>query len=87
MPANLINRKHYYRSHGVTPDRVSRTSWQKSASSNLNGACVEIGQVAPDRIGVRDTKDNGNGPILFFTRIEWEVFISAVKSGEFDDIN
>lgn len=78
-------RKPYYRSHGVTPRDVSRASWQKSRYSNLNGSCVEIGRILPDRIGVRDTKDNGSGPVLFFTGAEWSAFIAAAKSGQFDN--
>ena len=79
-------RKPYHRSHGVTPADVSRASWQKSWYSNLNGSCVEIGRILPDRIGVRDTKDNGAGPILFFTDAEWSAFISGAKSGQFDNL-
>ncbi len=79
-------RKPYYRSHGVTPRDVVRASWQKSRYSNLNGSCVEIGRILPDRIGVRDTKDNGSGPVLFFTGAEWSAFIAAAKSGQFDNL-
>jgi hypothetical protein len=86
MRSDLLLTKPYYRSHGVTADDVGRTSWRKSALSNLNGCCVEIGRVPPNRIGVRDTKDNGTGPILFFTDSEWYAFITAAKSGEFDNL-
>ncbi len=70
--------------HGVTPAEVSRASWQKSSFSNLNGNCVEVGQFRPDRVGVRDTKDNGRGPILIFTGPEWTSFLAAAKEGQFD---
>jgi Domain of unknown function (DUF397) len=81
-----MRRRMYYRSHGVTAVDVSQASWQKSALSNLNGSCVELGRILPDRIGVRDTKDNGTGPILFFTGAEWSAFLTAAKSGEFDGL-
>ena len=81
-----MRRRMYYRSHGVTAVAVSQTSWRKSTFSNLNGSCVELGRVLPDRIGVRDTKDNGTGPILFFTDAEWSAFLTAAKSGEFDSL-
>jgi Domain of unknown function (DUF397) len=84
--AGLLNSKSYYRAHGVTADDVDRASWRKSVFSNLNGCCPEISRVLPDRIGVRDTKDNGAGPILFFTDAEWDAFIAAAKSGEFDNL-
>jgi hypothetical protein len=34
---------------------------------------------------LRDSK-NPQGPKLFFTRIEWDVFIADVKLGEFDHL-
>jgi len=35
-------------------------------------------------IGVRDTKDNGTGPVLIFTSAEWTAFIAGAKEGQFD---
>jgi hypothetical protein len=81
---NVLSRKMYYRSHGVAPADVSRAFWHKSSLSNLNGSCVEVGRLGPDRIGIRDTKDNGAGPILIFTGPEWSAFISGAKEGQFD---
>jgi hypothetical protein len=73
-----------YHPHGVAPADVSQASWQKSSFSNLNGNCVEVGHLLPDRIGVRDTKDNGAGPILVFRGSEWSTFLVAAKEGQFD---
>ena len=81
-----LGRKKYYRSHGVTVAEVAQVSWQKSTFSNLNGSCVEIGRVLSDRIGIRDTKDNGSGPVLVFTEPEFDAFVAAAKAGEFDKI-
>jgi hypothetical protein len=78
------SRRTYYRSRAVTSADVSRASWRKSTFSNLNGNCVEIGRLLPDRVGLRDTKDNGNGPILVFTEAEWSAFIAGAKEGQFD---
>jgi uncharacterized protein YcsI (UPF0317 family) len=78
------SRRTYYRSRAVTLADVSRASWRKSTFSNLNGDCVEIGRLLPDRIGIRDTKDNGNGPVLVFTEAEWSAFIAGAKEGQFD---
>jgi hypothetical protein len=74
----------YYSSRGVKSADIAETSWHKSTFSNLNGSCVEVGRIVPDRIGVRDTKDNGAGPILVFTGLEWDAFIAGAKSGQFD---
>jgi hypothetical protein len=34
-------------------------------------------------IGVRDTKDSTQSTLMF-TKAEWEIFVDAVKRGEFD---
>jgi uncharacterized protein DUF397 len=59
----------------------SEAIWRKSTFSGLNG-CVEIA-ILNGQIGVRDSKDQ-NGPILLFTRAEWDAFLNGVKSGQFD---
>ncbi|MEV4398629.1 DUF397 domain-containing protein [Nonomuraea sp. NPDC049607] len=33
---------------------------------------------------VRDTKDQGEGPVLAFTRDEWLAFLDGAAKGEFD---
>jgi hypothetical protein len=62
--------------------------WKKSTASSANGSCVEasgLRQPGGDMlIGVRDTKQHGKGPVLKYTRAEWEAFIAGVKAGEFD---
>jgi Domain of unknown function (DUF397) len=80
------NANRYYRAHGITADDVARSPWRKSVASSYNGSCVEIARLAADRIGVRDTKDVGRGPVLIFTENEWEAFRSGIRSGEFDSL-
>lgn len=57
-------------------------SWRKSVWSD-SGSCVEVAHSA-GRIGVRDTKARGKGPILEFTEPEWRAFVAGVADGEFD---
>jgi hypothetical protein len=45
---------------------------------------VEFTRLEDGWVGVRDTKDLGKGPVLFFTRPEWEAFLAGAKHGEFD---
>jgi hypothetical protein len=33
---------------------------------------------------VRDTEDQGRGPVLRFTAAAWQAFILGAKDGEFD---
>lgn len=56
--------------------------WRKSTLSTTNG-CVEVA-VSGDRVAVRDSKQQGRGPVLEFTAVEWEAFIAGVRGGEFD---
>jgi Domain of unknown function (DUF397) len=81
----MRGRKAYYRSRAVTQADIGRAPWRKSTYSAMNGSCVEIGRLLPDRIGVRDTKDHGAGPVLIFTSAEWNAFIEGAKSGQFDN--
>jgi hypothetical protein len=59
-----------------------QVEWRKSTLSTTNG-CVEMAVVG-DRILVRDSKDQGHGPVLEFTEVEWDAFLGGVRGGEFD---
>jgi Domain of unknown function (DUF397) len=48
------------------PD-FSKARWRKSNASG-DGGCVEVAYL-DGVIGVRDTKDNGAGPVLMFTQL------------------
>lgn len=63
------------------PD-FSNAKWRKSNVSGDSG-CVEVAHDS-GWIGVRDTKDNGEGPVLAFNETEWRAFISGARSGEFE---
>lgn len=82
----MLSRKAYCRARGISTADVDRASWRKSSFSSYNGSCFEVSRLSPDRIGVRDTKDNGIGPVLVFTSMEWSAFIAGAKSGQFDKL-
>ncbi len=56
--------------------------WFKADASGDHG-CVEVA-FHGGKVGLRDTKDNGSGPVLTFTEHEWASFISGARNGEFD---
>jgi hypothetical protein len=51
-------------------------SYRKSSHST-GGNCVEVG--AAGQVGVRDTKDNGAGPVLSFGPAQWAAFTAKLK--------
>ena len=61
----------------------SGSYWVKSSLSLANGNCVEVAGLPDGRIGVRHSKDV-TGPILRFTRDEWNAFLGGAVNGEFD---
>ena len=64
---------------------MSDTPWVKAALSGDQGACVEQRR-CDDMIEVRDTKDNGSGPVLRFTEAEYAAWLDGAKKGEFDHL-
>jgi Domain of unknown function (DUF397) len=59
------------------------SGWRKSRRSNDSANCVEVGAV-PDRrvVGVRDSKQEGRGPVLEFATPAWEAFVTAIRDGK-----
>jgi hypothetical protein len=66
-------------------DSIITVAWRKSSYSNGQGGnCVEVADLADGGRLVRDTKDQGRGPVLRFTESEWQAFVLGVRGGEFD---
>jgi hypothetical protein len=54
-------------------------TWRKSSFSGSNGGdCVEAADFEHG-IKVRDTKDNGLGPVLTFGASAWETFLATIR--------
>jgi hypothetical protein len=62
------------------------SGWHKSTLSSGGDNCVEVGFADDGTVGVRDTKQHGQGPVLEFTPSEWSAFVGGVRQGEFDRI-
>jgi Domain of unknown function (DUF397) len=60
------------------------TGWRKSSySGGQGGNCVEVAG-SGGMIMVRDTEDNGHGPVHQFTSARWRAFVAGVRDGQFD---
>lgn len=67
----------------MKPD-LTAAAWRKSTRSNGSGACLEVATNLPGVVAVRDTKDEGAGPVLTFAPLEWTAFLAGTRAGEFD---
>jgi len=55
--------------------------WRKSTASG-SGNCVEV-SFAGASVLVRNSR-SPQGPVLSFSRLEWDAFLTGVRDGEFD---
>jgi hypothetical protein len=70
----------YSNNGGMSCVEVGTAPWRKSSYSGNGGMdCVEAGHV-PGAVLVRDTKDNGAGPVLRVTPGGWRTLIAAVRA-------
>jgi hypothetical protein len=67
--------------HPVPADSVM---WRKSSRSGYSGNCVEIANFGDGQIGIRDSKANGRGPVIFVAPAGWSAFVAGIKDGQFD---
>lgn len=63
-------------------EALQGAAFRKSSTCG-DKSCVEVA-IAGDVIGLRDSKDNGCGPVLAFTADEWAAFLGGARKGEFD---
>jgi hypothetical protein len=55
------------------------TGWHKSTYSGEGTTCVEQGNCPDGRVGVRDTKMSGTGPVLRFGADQWSAFLGFAR--------
>ncbi|GAA4595762.1 hypothetical protein GCM10023194_66120 [Planotetraspora phitsanulokensis] len=54
--------------------------WEQSCTG---GDCVEVA-FRDGWVGLRDSKAGDDSPVLIFNHEEWDGFVTAIKSGQFD---
>jgi Domain of unknown function (DUF397) len=62
-------------------EKMMLESAEFQRACDLNG-CVEVAMT--EAVAVRDSKAGPDGPVLWFSRAEWDDFVAAVKDGRFD---
>ncbi|GGM67390.1 hypothetical protein GCM10010106_11690 [Thermopolyspora flexuosa] len=70
----------------LSPDELAKVAWHISTKSDGGGGnCVEAGPLADGsgRVAVRHSR-RPDGPVIVYSREEWQAFIAGVKEGEFD---
>jgi hypothetical protein len=78
----VATHKIHQRKDGSMSSEWDGARFFKAEDSNDYG-CVEVA-FHNGKIGVRDSKDHGTGPVLGFTEHEWACFVQGAKNGEFD---
>jgi hypothetical protein len=65
-------------------DTFPAGAWETAKFCGPNGGnCVEVNLGTRGLIGLRDSK-LATGPVLVFDDQEWDAFLAAAKSGQFD---
>jgi hypothetical protein len=66
----------------VSDSELSPGTWRKSTASGT-GNCVEVSFLGGS-ILMRHSR-SPHGPVLSFSRPEWDAFLTGVREGEFDN--
>jgi hypothetical protein len=69
-------------SGGSSCVEVGAIPWRKSSHSSQSGggSCVEAGHV-PGAVLIRDTTQDGHGPVVRVSAETWRAFTQAVRTG------
>ena len=72
---------------GVRREDLARVQWRVSSRSTSGGGgnCVEAGPLddGTGRVALRHSQ-HPDGPVIIYTRAEWDAFVAGAKDNEFD---
>lgn len=60
------------------------SSWRKSSACSNDSNCVEMARVQASTLGVRDSKNGTDGPVLAFSVAEFTDFLARIRAGALD---
>jgi hypothetical protein len=66
----------------VPEDKLANAEWRSASGGPGDGNQVEVARVG-EGYAMRNS-DHPDGPILLFTKAEWDAFILGARDGEFD---
>jgi Domain of unknown function (DUF397) len=62
---------------------MTGAAWIKSSYSGPTGGnCAEVAFLVDGQVAMRNSR-HLDGPVLVFTRAEWDAFLSGARDGEF----
>jgi hypothetical protein len=68
----------------LQPNRGDSMNWVKPSTCSADVGCVEVAFMRNETVWLRDSKNPGSRPLVFFGN-EWREFLAAVKAGEYDN--
>jgi hypothetical protein len=71
--------------NGISAAHLDDAVWKKSRRSNSQGACVELARLDEATVAMRNSRDP-RGTALIYPAGAVRAMVSALRSGEFDDL-
>lgn len=71
--------------NGISAAELEGAIWRKSQRSNSQGACVELARLDFATVAMRNSRDP-RGTALVYPAAAVRAMISALRSGDFDDL-
>ena len=71
--------------NGISAAQLEGAAWRKSQRSNSQGACVELARLDSATVAMRNSRDP-QGTALIYPADSVRAMVSALRTGEFDDL-